>query len=347
MYELDLFSSDGSQRWTLPYSTITLNEELNKGIDGTITIAFEDFRSYAAALGTTPDGIVASAARYWKLTRDGVPMARGILLSRKVSGGSSGATSYTINFADLLAALAKRRTAEEVLYTSEDSADIAWDLINDTQADLSGYGNLGVIRGTHPTTIDRDRTLRFDNIRDTIVGMSNLKVQNGYDFDMDVSNNFNIYYPKKGQTREYIVLDAYNIINWSSDRPLQGKLTNRAHVLGKGGGADMVTASVEDTTPMATWGLCEDVVSEKGVEVVAELEDRGEKFVNLNKTPTDTIAVTIKDNAPDLSTYGVGDTIRVILEDLDYNQLLRITKRSLQIGQNGQATVNISLEATT
>lgn len=345
MYQFKLTNTSESEVWDIPFQSISITESLNKGVDGSLTVSFVDLARYAAALGTTPDGIIAAAARYWMLYRNGEMLYRGILLHRRVSGGNAGATTVNLNFADISAALAKRRTAAEVLFTADDSADIAWSLINTTQTDASGYGDLSITRGTHPTTIDRDRTLRFDNVRDTIVGMSNEKVANGYDFDFDSSNNFNIYYPKKGSTKLYVVFDDFNVISWSSDRPLQGKLTNRAIVLGKGqAGVDMVTTTREDTTPMATWGLCEDVVSEKGVEVVAELEDRGDQFLADNKTPSDTIALTVRDTAPDLSTYGIGDTVRVRLQDIDFDQNLRIKQRGLSIREGGDTTVTLTME---
>lgn len=345
-YELKLYNQDYSELWVLPYETINIDEKLNSGVSAQVTLNYLALKRYAEILSTTPDAIISSAYREWKLFRNSAtdPLFAGILVHRKIQGGGGQPTSFLINMADYSAIFNKRRTAEETIYSAEDSADIAWGEINASQGDVSGFGDAGIVRGTHPTTKNRDRTCRFDNIRDLIVGMSNAKVADGYDFEFDITKTFNIYYPTKGQVRENIVLDGHNIISWTNDRDLAGNLTNRVHVLGKGTGADRPSATREDTTPMATWGLCEDILTESGVETVSELEDRGDSYLDTEKQPVDVVSVTVRDSAPEISSYSVGDTVRVKIDELQYNELKRIVQRSIQIQRTGEALVSLSFE---
>jgi hypothetical protein len=342
MYTFKVFNRAEDEVWEVPYEGINLTEEINKGLDGTLKIPYPSIKKYATAMQTTPDGIFASSFRSWRLFRDGNLLFRGVFSHRRITGGQTGATSYEVKLADYFAMLARRYTALEVLYDgTDDSADIAWDLIDTTQ--LDDEGDLGITRGTHPTTKDRQRTLRHDNVRDVLVGMSRLKVADGYDMDINNQLQFNIYYPTKGTLRPEIVFNDFNIISWSSDRPLTAKLANRVHVLGAGTGAGLTAATRNDTTQRATWGLLTGTLSEKGVSDSGELNDRGDRFLEKNNVPTDTIAITCRDVSPDISTYDLGDTVTCELSEIDFKEEMRVEKRVFDIKPNGQAVINVGL----
>jgi hypothetical protein len=339
-YTFKVLSADESEVWELPYEKITITEEVNKGVDGNINIPYPSLAKYASLMKTSPDGIIASALRYWRLYRDNTLLFRGVFSHRRISGGKTGATTYQAFFGDMVAYLAKRATNLEEIETNEPSNDIAWTRIDNAQND-GDYGDLGITRGANPTTKSRDRTMRHDKVLDVIVGMSNLKVKDGFDFDIDTQLQFNIYSPEKGMSRPEIIISEFNRLSWTSDRPLTLKLANRVHVLGQGQGAEMVAVTRNDTDQQETWGLLTDVISEKGVGETDELNDRGDQYLIKNSTPTDTFSVKVRDVSPDILTYSLGDTVRLIIEEIGVNTLVRIERRTWEIQPNGQAILTL------
>jgi len=339
MYDLIIQSPDDSTVFHPPYDSITIKEELNKGYDGSFTISYPSIKKYADAFGLTPDDIFATSSREWYVRKNEVKIFGGILMDRRISGGATGLTSLVVNIADFSLLLNKRRTDVFWQRLSTDSADIVEDMLDYTNA----ISPTGIVMGNKPVTKNRDQTSRYANIRDEIVSMSALKKYDGYDWDVDVTKSLNLYYPK-GEVRGYIILDEFNTTSFQNNRNLQGKLTNKVYVLGKGYDDDMVVGTKESVGSQTTWGLLEDVLSEKGVGTLSELEDRGEQFVNDNAFSTDGISLKHQDGTPDLTSYSVGDTVRAIRRDLSYDEELRVYKRTIQIDDSGGATVDLSFE---
>lgn len=327
--------------WDLPSESFRFTEELNKGADGSITIPFPALSDYATRLKTTAMDVIASGFRRVIIKTSEKTYVSGVVSSAQFTfSKGKGITAVVLSISDWFAMLAKRRTAAEKIYTSDDSADIAWDLINTTQTDTSGHGNLGITRGVHPVTKNRDRTFKFDNVRDALVGMSASKVKDGYDMDIDADRKFNIYYPQKGTDLPAVIFDSFNVTGGSYNIPLAGKLINRCNVLGK-------TSNVtrEDTSTMANWYLHEDVLSERDVETTDLLNDRGDKQIADNRDPDSSAGVTIEhlDGEPSIADYSLGDRVKFRSPEIQVDQMMRVIKRAISY-QRGHATVTATLE---
>lgn len=344
MYQFDIQSTDGSRLYSLPFESVKITEELNKGLDGQLSMPYQSILRYCQALQTTPDAAIAAQPMEWFLRKDGVRIFGGILLNRGIAGGREGATSYQIKFADFLARLAKRRTEEYFFRDNTDQVQIAKDLLDYT----NGEQATGITVGAEPApSKNRQMTSRRGNIRDEIVSMSNEKKNGGYDFDVDVIKKLNFFVPTKGQARPSIVFDSFNILSWQSNRPLEGQLTNKLYTIGQGFGEDTQSTMSENIPSQSMWGLLEDTQSEKGVGSEDELQDRGDQIIDDLAFPTDTVTIVHKDDAPDITSYNVGDTVRVIIEDISFDKELRVVKRTIQIDEGGNAQVNLSFERTT
>lgn len=347
MYEFKIYNKNGSDIWVLPFQTISISEELNVGISGNITINYLDLKRYADKLSTTPDNIVSSEYREWKLYKDNTLFYAGILLHRKMFGSKTQATSMSIDFAGYEAILSNRLTGNagtNWTYTGQDSANIAWDLINKTQNDADGEGNVGITRGLHPTTVNRDRTCRFDYIRKVIEGMSANSKDDGFDWEIDKQKVFNIFYPAKGELKSNIVLDDFNILSWTNDKDLSGKLANRVIVIGEGSTDDIVSARVQDLTAQANWYLQEYALSEKDTGISANLTAKGNKYLADHKEPKTVLSVRVNDRNPDILSYNVGDTLPVKISTIDFSENLRIDRRTIQIERTGEAQVDLSFD---
>lgn len=347
MYEFRIVNKTGTDVWVLPFQTITISEELNVGITGNITINYLDLKRYADKLNTTPDEIISSEYREWRLYKESTLFYAGILVSRKMFGSKGQGTSLSIEFAGFEAVLSNRLTGNagtDWTYTSEDSADIAWDLIDLSQNDSDGEGDVGITRGLHPTTVDRDRTFRFDYIRKAIEGMSANSKNNGFDWEIDKQKVFNIFYPAKGETKSDIVLDDFNILSWANDKRLSGGLANRVVVIGEGSTDDIVSESVQDLTAQASWYLQEYALSEKDTSVSANLTAKGNKYLADRKEPKSIISVRVNDRNPLITSYNVGDTLPVKISTISFNEELRIDRRTIQIQRTGEAQVDLSFD---
>lgn len=345
MYEFKITNKNGQDVWVLPFQTITVSEELNVGIAGNITINYLDLNRYAKKLNTTPDNIISSDYREWQLYKNNTLFYAGVLLSRKMFGSKAQGTSLSVEFAGFEAILSNRLTGNggDWIYTNEDSADIAWDLINKTQNDPSGFGDIGITRGLHPTTVNRDRTCRFDYIRKVIEGMSANSKDNGFDWDINNQKVFNIYYPK-GELKSNIILDDFNILSWTNDKHLSGELANRVVVIGEGSTDDIVSEMVEDSTQQNNWFLQEYALSEKDSSISDTLISKGNKYLNDHKQPKTVISLRLNDRNPNVLSYNVGDTLPVKIKTIGFSENLRIDRRTIQIQRTGEAQIDLSFD---
>lgn len=344
MFQIHITNISGSEKYVIPFDSFKFTEELNKGYDGQIKVSYPALKTYATLLKTTPDDILTSKFREVKIYSDTDLIFLGILRRRKLKGGKVGATEATLPIADYLSMLAKRRTSEKSVVSNTDSAQIVLDELDISQAKTNG--DLGITHGTEPTTINRDNLARFESLLELLVSMSNLKLKDGYDFDIDVTKALNFYYPTKGTTRENIVLDDFNILEWEDDVPLAGSLTNNVDVLGDGSDDDLIWTNREDASVQAAWLLHEDVIKENSVKLLATLQDRGDKFLDKNKTPSAgrIIKVTHLHGDPSITTYNVGDYVKVRINDIDLDENRRVIKREVEF-KSGQAVVTCYLEA--
>jgi hypothetical protein len=343
MYEFKVVS--GTDTWIIPFETLTVSETLNGGISGNLELNYLALERYSKLFSLSPDDIFSSDLTEWKLYRDGVIFYAGIFNHRKVSGSKTQGTSYSVNLLGYEYLLKSRYTgnAGTWAYLDDDSADIAWDLINQTNTDAGGHGATGITRGLHPSTVHRDKTCRYDNIYEAIVSMSAAKKYNGYDWTVSPLKVFDIFYPK-GQTRANMVLDDFNILSWTSDRDISTNLANRVIVVGAGFDDAIIAETVNDATSQDVWGLQETVLSEKNTTVSANLIDKGNLTLNDKSSPKDLITLKVRDTAPDVSSYDIGDTLPVKIKTINFNKNLRIDRRTIQIQRSGEAVVDLSFQ---
>jgi hypothetical protein len=342
MYYFFLYDNAGV-KYNVPFESLSINEELNAGMTGSLSVNYFALKKYSDIFTLTPDDIIATAFRYFELYRESSLIFSGVLVNRQISGKGSQATKYNFTFCDWFNALERRITGNDSdwWYSDDDSADIAWDLIVQTQAKTNG--NLGITRGLHPSTIHRDRTYRFDKIRDSLVKMSNKELYNGYDCEITPEKIFNIYYPK-GSVKADLVLDDANIISWSSSRNLSGNLANSITVLGAGQEDSILNELRENATAQASWNLQEQTLSAKDVTTASILQDKGDLELLKNALPKDVISLSINDTKPDVESYNLGDTLPVKIKIINFEENLRILKRGWQIKASGQAQINLTFD---
>jgi hypothetical protein len=332
---------DGSKQHDLPFTSLSFSEELNNDRSATVTFERQILKQIADTYGVTPLSILTDEYKeLYIYDVAGNLVYSGYISDIVMSRGKGEQGSMQIASKGFFSLLARRYTADLAEYISEDASNIAWGLIAYTQALTNG--DFGITRGADPTTVDRDRTFRYKNIKDAIEGMSNTQVKNGYDFEIDNNKAFNVYFPNKGTQRPEIVLqDNVNIDTYSIRKPFLDSVTNEVIVFGDGIGEGGLVV-VRDAEPVyqEVFNLLQSTLSEKDVIELTTLQDKGDKFLDNEKFPKLGINITADYDTIQYVNFGVGDWLKMIIPNEEIDASYRVIKRTVQ----NDGTVNITFE---
>src|SRR3989344_1394903 len=224
----------------IPYLSIGLTEELNVGKDCRLSLDYYAVKEACDKYSTTPLFLLTAGIRQVTVEKDAPPICSGVITDFAIHPNNSGRQvieAFAVGFFNLLA---KRRTINKRVFVSTDAGDIAWTLIDESQQSDLPYSDFGITQGLITTSVDRDRTFRFANIKEEITKMSNNNLYNGFDFEIDNLDRFNVFYPTKGSQRPNLVLDEQNTLAWGVRKPLIMSLTNKVYVLGEGFNDDVL-----------------------------------------------------------------------------------------------------------
>lgn len=329
-FYLIIKNSDGSLQWEIPFDSFSIVEELNNDRSAQFSFRRSMIEQIAGIYGMLPYELLKAQYReVYLYDEDDNLLYSGFVDEMQTNSGSEDTGTISITSKGFFSLLDSRITNVLRTYSSQDAGDIAWDLINYTQG-LS-YGDLGITRGTHPATVNRDRTFRFEYIKTAIEGLSNKNILNGFDFDIDNGKVFNIFYPGKGTIRNNVVVEyGFNIDGYQiTENGLTG-LVNQAVVIGENFGDDIVsvTRDAEDAYK-SNYGLLQKTVSEKDVQESATLQDKGDKYLAKWKFPRKTINLDLKFDSPLFTDYQVGDRIKVKIAQAAIDEYYRVERRTL------------------
>lgn len=330
MFRCVVKNSDNSLIWELPFTRFNIVQELNKGESLSITFESTAIKPIAEAHDITIEYIFSASYREIEIyDEDNNKIYAGYISELQFNSGVGELGKISVQSKGFFSLLEKRYTDDSLSYTSTDSSDIAWGLINFTQNNGS-YGNLGITRGADPTTKNRDRTdLRYKNIAEVIKKMSSNEVKDGYDFDVDTLKRFNIYYPK-GSVRNIYLEEDFNINTYQISKTFIDGMVNQVIVIGSGADEEnqlVVTRDASDTYKEAFF-LLQDVLNESDVSVQTTLEDKGDKHLEIYQAPRLTIYLTCRYDEPDFNNYDVGDWLNVVIPSYDINDSYRVNRRT-------------------
>lgn len=337
-YRCVVKNSDDSLIWELPFTNFNIVQELNKGESLSITFESTAIKPIADAHDITIEYIFSASYREIEIyDEDDNKIYAGYISELQFNSGVGELGKISIQSKGFFSLLEKRYTDDSLSYTSTDSSDIAWGLINFTQTN-GAYGDLGITRGADPTTKNRDRTdLRYKNIAEVIKKMSANEVKDGYDFDVDTLKQFNVYYPK-GTTRDIYLEEDFNINTYQISKTFIDGMVNQAIVIGSGVDEDnqlVVTRDATNTYKEAFF-LLQDVLNESDVSVQTTLEDKGDKHLQIYQAPRLTIYLTCRYDEPIFNNYSVGDWLYVVIPSYDINNSYRVNRRTCnEMGEVG------------
>lgn len=331
-------NSDDTLIWELPFTSFNITEELNKGESLSITFESTAIKPIADAHDITIEYIFSASYREIEIyDEDDNKIYAGYISELQFNSGVGELGKISVQSKGFFSLLEKRYTDDSLSYTSTDSSDIAWGLINFTQTNGS-YGDLGITRGADPTTKNRDRTdLRYKNIAEVIKKMSANEVKDGYDFDVDTLKQFNVYYPK-GTTRDIYLEEDFNINTYQISKTFIDGMVNQAIVIGSGADEDNQLVVTRDSTNTykEAFFLLQDVLNESDVSVQTTLEDKGDKHLEIYQAPRLTIYLTCRYDEPIFNNYSVGDWLNVVIPSYDINDSYRVNRRTCnEMGEVG------------
>lgn len=330
MFRVIIKNADGSQEWEVPTISWDITEELNKDRSGTFNFDKLALDAVADYYDQDAEFIVTGSYREVYLYDETTLLYSGYISEVSFDGKEGQAGTVKVSSKGFFQLLDKRFTDALRFYANDDSADIAWDLIDYTQ-NLT-YGDFGITRGTHPATKDRQRTFRYDNIKQAIEKMSANEVKEGFDFEVDNSKIFNIYYPQKGSERRDLILEeGFNINTFSVKKTFINAMANQVIVLGAGQDEDaLVEVRDAEAVYKENFFLLQNRLSEKDITEVATLQDKGDKYLDTYKYPRKEVTISLNYQNPTFTDYNVGDRLAIKIPSYDIDQLYRLYKRTLK-----------------
>lgn len=332
----------------IPYVSIQTIEELNNGGSATFTLDYEDMKDVAASYNLTVAQLFTSSFREITVQKNGTVFWLGVISDYQRSKDATATYTLTIGAIDYFSLFQKRRTGlTEVDFTSVDPATIPWQLINTSQGLGPGSASdWGITQGATAST-SLLATVQYQNaeIRQEIINLSNYSAQGSFDFDIDLTKKFNVYYPTKGSVREEIVLDDNNILADTVEIPVVTTITNSIFVTGTGAANDQVAVNQQAITSVIdAYTLLEDLISNTDVADTAFLDAMGQNWLALYSLPLYLVSIQHDGRDPDILTYNVGDWLIINIEEESVSyQEYRVKKRTINVDESQMMTVQIDM----
>lgn len=318
--------------WEIFSKDFSIVDELNKESTAKISLSFNEFKKIATATNTTVMGVFTSAFMEIYIERDGTKIFWGALTSFEVQPTNDGEMNIAISATSWFGLFQKRICGiPSRIFSATDAGAIAWTLIDESQTSDSTYSDFGITEGSITASKNRDRTYRFDNVKDSIIKLSNNNLADGFDFEIDNTKAFNVYYPTRGTSRPNIVFDFRTLSGFKFKKPLLFDLTNKVHVIGAGENDDVLyTTRTAGTSYRGDWHTLEASRQERDIEQLVTLQDKGDRTLAEDQTPIIEFSAEHYDDQIQWSDYALGDTLKVNLPDLGMsNESKRAYKREL------------------
>jgi len=231
-------------------------------------------------------------------------------------------------------------------FTTTDAGTIAKTLIEEAQA--LANGSFGITYGTIEASINRTTTYDKKNILSAIKELSNMgqdgMASYGFDFEITPEKVFKVYYPYKGTIRNEIVFrypgncETFEAFTNSWD------IVNQEWGLGTHWTGVSSVVSRADATSQTTYKRRETIKTYADMSVLAFLQDMVYQDIQWGKDPSTVVKFTSRiDKKSGILDYDVGDGVSVICDKFDINEWLWVYERKIQIGDNEESTVSLTL----
>jgi hypothetical protein len=319
--------------WEVIPKSYNFTEKLNLEPTASFTFSFEELKKMAERNGTTVLAIFTSALREIYINRNGAKIFYGIITDFEVAPGGVGEKNLSVKAMGFFGLFKKRLVGigVEEVFSATDAGEIAWTLIDNSQLDDAPYSDWGITEGSITASKNRDRRYLFDNVYESIVRLSNNNLADGFDFEIDNTKAFNVYYPTRGQDRPTITFDERTAASWKYKKQLILNMANIVYAVGEGFNEDVQFETRTASTALRTpFGTLEEKLEARDVSEAATLQDKGDaRLAEGSSPPVELDSLSHYDDAIAYSDYNLGDTIRANYPDLAINdETYRVVERT-------------------
>lgn len=334
-----LLNQTETSRWWLPTTEIKWTRDLHTGDSGQLKISYQAIDQIATAHSLTVSQLLTEEMRKIVLYDENQEedIFKGVLTSQSLSGAGLNELQLTLNFADARVLLTKILTASNQTYTAAAIETVAENLL--TQAQTKYDWGLSV-NNQLDTGVVVNRQFSYSKVADALLGLETNKMSGGLEFYFDAHWVLQLAWPQLGTTKEAIVFDDHNILQFSNRLNLTGSLTNRVYLKGK----TSSIVSCQDAPAQTIWGIAEGYVSATDLSETSDLTARAQAYLGENSLPkaTTQIDLQVAPRQPAWIDYEVGDWLRLKVDALSINENWRLVKRIITVTE-GDEKVNLSL----
>jgi microcystin-dependent protein len=282
-----------------------------------------------------------------ELATDVICSRNGNNLFRGRVGGSTDtlaadADTVTFTAVDYRAQLGRRLLWPEVIrsFRGADQADIAWQMISDTQA-LTG-GGLGITRGAAAATgVLRDRD--YDpgkNLGEALTQLGDL--QNGFDWEIDANRAFNLWHPQRGRSTGLVLYYGRDLTDVTrSTNPAQ--FGNAVYYTGAAATTPVETTVGTFDPQIGRWDAQK---SDPNLVLQQTVADQAAAELAAASSFDAAFSVTMTAGVWDPTLLWLGDTAQLVIQAgrLNVNLSRRIIQIDVALSDDGGETVTLSVD---
>lgn len=289
--------------------------------------------------GLTTSNFYPGKTEIW-LWRDGVKIFAGPLWDANPSSGD-GQMSCASESIDSY--LAFRRIVADTNFTNASRSDIAWNLINASQALTDGA--LNITRGT--TIVTPNLTVKYKSaegkyIYDAITDFA--EDAYGFEWNIDPDRKFNTY-SKGAGTPSRIRLEYGGNVNSYSIQAMGKWARNDILVLGH---QSVVSQPVIDTAKRAEYGLRHLVESNTGLTTQTQLNGYAQRLLYMHRDTRYVPQLTVRSDSVNPFKGDITYLATAPIQINDYwvqiDQVMQCSGWQLTVGKNGQETFNLYMQ---
>jgi hypothetical protein len=254
-------------------------------------------------------GLLAPGITELRIQRDGQTITSPFRLnSITIDDSGSGAATVSCEWDGIMSYLADLLALKGANYSATAQSAIAWGWINTAQARTSA--DYGITRGAIPTT-DPTKSVTIEDDAELLASIVALSERaNGFDFDIDASRAFNVYYPSQGSATGLVFDTDHNVTSYSVAVDAgPGSIVTWARVRGATRGR-----SATDADAALLYGRREASISYSGViDDATVLQSQADAIIADRSEPIAVPSLRLNVDHPTMEwgSYRLGDTVRV------------------------------------
>jgi hypothetical protein len=308
-------------------------------------LSLDAWEAYCAKIGVHPRELLRKRWTEVRLKERETYLVGGRVEWLKTKLGAGTINVRALGFLDMFK---HRRTSALRIFTATEGSQIAWTLIQESQA--LPNGNLYITDGPNQVTAGpHDRTYKRTVIKDALQALTAVQLY-PFDFEITPLKKFNTYL-KLGSERPDIVFKwGVNIIDADITEDTTD-LVNEVTALGSGFGDEVAEIVASNDASEVDNGLSQDVITSNATDNSdGGLDNEAARYLAAWSRPVVLLDIQVDGGKPPYVTdYGLGDYVQIDLTGHRWLDgmvgMFRVEEQSCEIGDDNQKTVTLTVSA--